>query len=533
MPKKTVVLGFLGTSLDVGGGAKRWDRWRPTIAMTQQEDLLIDRIELFYGRDGTRLAKEMKEDIALTSPNTEVRLQSMDLRDAWDFEGVYGALFEFARGYAFDTAREDYLIHITTGTHVVQICLFLLAESRHIPARLLQTSPSTRGVKRSPQGTVTIIDLDLSKYDALAKRFHQERATGLSVLKSGIATRNRAFNALIEQVEHVAAHSSAPILLLGETGVGKSQLAKRIFELKKTRHLLSGEFAEVNCATLRGDAAMSMLFGHKKGAFTGAASDRAGLLRKADKGVLFLDEVAELGLDEQAMLLRAIEEGVFYPMGSDKQSTSDFQLMTGTNRDMDDAVARGTFRADLYARLNLWSFRLPSLRDRREDLEPNLDFELTRVSERSGTLTTMSKEARGAFLAFATSWSWPGNFRDFNASIVRMATFAQGGRISEAIVATEVARARNTAHHGSSTGEASLVDEVMGKAASSLDRFDRVQLEDVLRVCRASKTQSEAGRTLFAQSRAAKTSSNDTDRLRKYLAKFGLEFAQIGPRGVR
>jgi transcriptional regulatory protein RtcR len=530
MPKKTVVLGFLGTSLDVGRGAKRWDRWRPTVAMTQQDDLLIDRVELFYGRDGTGLAKDVKADIALTSPKTDVRLVSMDLRDAWDFEGVYGSLFEFAGRYAFDTAREDYLIHITTGTHVAQICLFLLAESRHIPARLLQTSPSTRGSKRSPQGTTTIIDLDLSKYDALAKRFHQERSTGLSVLKSGIATRNRAFNDLIEQVEHVAAHSRAPILLLGETGVGKSQLAKRIFELKKARHLISGEFAEVNCATLRGDAAMSMLFGHKKGAFTGATADRAGLLRKADKGVLFLDEVAELGLDEQAMLLRAIEEGVFYPMGSDKQSASDFQLMTGTNRELDSCVARGTFRADLYARLNLWSFRLPSLRERREDIEPNLDFELMRISEHSGTLTTMSKESRAAFLKFAAHWHWPGNFRDFNASIVRMATFAHGGRISESVVAEESGRARSgSRYHASQAGEASLVDEAMGKAAGTLDRFDRVQLEDVLRVCRASKTLSEAGRTLFAHSRTAKTSSNDTDRLRKYLAKFGLDFAQTGP----
>src|SRR6185369_871819 len=108
------------------------------------------------------------------------------------------------------------------------------------------------------------------------------------------------------------------------TGAGKSRLARRIFELKKSRNLVKGEFVEVNSATLRGDAAMSALFGHVKGAFTGAVSDRPGLLRKADQGVLFLDEIGELGLDEQAMLLRAIEEKVFYPLGSDREASSDF-----------------------------------------------------------------------------------------------------------------------------------------------------------------------------------------------------------------
>ena len=250
-------------------------------------------------------------------------------------------------------------------------------------------------------GSYALIDLDLSKYDRLASRFRKEQERGQSFLKSGIDTRNAAFNGLIEQIEHVALASRAPVLLTGPTGAGKSQLARKIFELKKTRRKVAGDFAEVNCATLRGDAAMSALFGHVKGAFTGAIGERAGLLRKADGGVLFLDEIGELGLDEQAMLLHAIEEKAFYPVGSDREVKSDFQLIAGTNRDLGARVARATFREDLLARINLWTFRLPGLRDRREDIAPNLDFEIAKATAALGVNVTLSKDAREKFLAFA------------------------------------------------------------------------------------------------------------------------------------
>src|SRR5437764_41118 len=120
---------------------------------------------------------------------------------------------------------------------------------------------------------------------------------------------------------------------MGPTEAGQPLVARRIYELKKVRHAVKGELVDVNFAALRGDGAMSALFGHTQGAFTGALKDRPGLLRTADAGVLLLDEIGELGADEQAMLLRALEEKTFLPMGSDKESSSDFQLIAGTNRD--------------------------------------------------------------------------------------------------------------------------------------------------------------------------------------------------------
>ncbi|WP_269845201.1 RNA repair transcriptional activator RtcR [Allosphingosinicella deserti] len=522
------MIGFVGSTLDASKmGPSRWHKWRPTVGLCMHEDLRVDRLELIHGGVHEGLARYVQSDIGSVSPETEVRLRQLDFTNPWDFEEVYGKLLDFARAYPFDPDAEDYLIHITTGTHVAQICLFLLTEARYLPGRLLQTNPS-RGQAPDGVGLWSVIDLDLSRYDSIATRFAVAAAEGSSFLKSGIDTRNPAFNRMIDEIEQVAVRSRAPILLMGPTGAGKSQLARRVFELKRLKHQVTGAFVEVNCATLKGDSAMSALFGHKKGAFTGAAADRPGLLRAADKGILFLDEIGELGLDEQAMILRAIEEKRFLPVGSDKEASSEFQLIAGTNAELGDAVAGGMFRDDLFARLNLWTFELPALRERIEDIEPNLDYELDRFAEREGVRVSFNKEARRAFLSFATAPDalWSGNFRDLAATVTRMATFAPAGRIDVATVEAEKARLKRFWGGGARVPDTleALLD---GETLESIDPFDRVQLAEVVRICRRSRSLSEAGRTLFSASRARRASSNDADRLRKYLHRFGLDWAGL------
>lgn len=523
--KRTVAIGFIGSKLDrVGKGANRWNHWRPSVGLCQQEDVQIDRLELIHDVDArdTSLAERVRADIQQISPHTEVRLHPMPLVNPWDFEEVYGALHDFTSTYTFDTEREDYLVHITTGTHVAQICWFLLTEARNLPARLIQTAPSRRQDDIAPAtGTHTLIDLDLSRYDRIASRFAHERLEGLAFLKSGIATRNRAFNASIEQIERVAVRSTAPMLLIGPTGAGKSFLARRIYELKRSRHQVQGRFVEVNCATLRGDGAMSALFGHIKGAFTGAQNARDGLLRAAHGGMLFLDEIGELGLDEQAMLLKAIEEKRFYPMGADTEVTSDFLIIAGTHRDLRGRVAEGLFREDLYARINLWTFDLPGLSGRREDIEPNIDFELQRHAREHGRRVRFNLEARRQYLAFACSGeaAWLGNFRELSASITRMATLADSGRIDETQVDEEIQRLRYA--WGINAPHASL--------PADLDLFDQLQLKAVIDVCQQSDSLSDAGRRLFGVSRQAKAQPNDADRLRKYLARFSIDWKQLKP----
>lgn len=528
-----VVLGPLGSVLDAGYEDGRWERWRPSVALCQHEDLLVDRFELLCERRSEKLSLVIQKDIAAVSPETQVNLHTVQFRDPWAFEDVYAGLHDFMRNYPFDPEHEDYLVHITTGTHVVQICLFLLTEARYLPGRLLQTAPPPRRGQGAGaiEGTYRIIDLDLSKYDRLAARFAREQQESVSFLKAGITTRSAAFNTLIEQLEHVAIHTGDPILLTGPTGAGKSAMARRIFELKKLRRQVAGRFVEVNCATLRGDSAMSTLFGHKRGAFTGAIKDRPGLLREAAGGMLFLDEIGELGLDEQAMLLHAIEERRFLPVGNDREVQSDFQMLCGTNRELAQRVREGEFRKDLLARINLWPFRLPGLAERREDIEPNLDYELERFAQRTGRNVRFNSEARRRFLTFAESpdTAWSGNFRDLAAAVTRMATLAVGGRIAVELVEQEMQRL-NAIWAGSQAAAEhdTLLDEVLSaEQLDQLDPFDRPQLAHVIAVCRQARSLSEAGRRLFAVSRAHRKSTNDADRLRKYLARFDLTWKML------
>ncbi|MBT9528004.1 MAG: sigma 54-interacting transcriptional regulator [Rhizobacter sp.] len=528
----TVVIGFIGTQLDSGQGAGRWEKWRPTISMAQHPDLEVARFELFYTPRFEGLAQQVRKDLAAASPQSDVNLIALDINDPWDFGEVYAALYDWVRTYPFDTERERYWAHITTGTHVAQICTFLLVESRLLPGLLLQTAPPKKQRLGEP-GSYELIDLDLQRYSVIAQRFEQEQVDAVAFLKSGIATRNARFNALIAEIERVAVRSRAPILLAGPTGAGKSFLARRMYELKKTRHQMSGPFVEVNCATLRGDSAASTLFGHKKGSFTGAAADRAGLLRSADQGVLFLDEIGELGADEQAMLLKAIEEKRFFPMGADREVESDFQLIAGTNRDLRREVAQGRFRDDLFARINLWTYDLPSLAQRPEDIEPNVEHLLARSVAETGRAVRFSAEARAQYLKFAQSSEalWSANFRDLGASVTRLATLAEGGRISTELVAAEIKRLcwmwqRDTSPDAS-PADIDLAALLGDEASEALDLFDRLQLEAVLRVCRESKTLSEAGRKLFHATRTQRSVVNDADRLRKYLARFGLSWVSL------
>ena len=568
MSNKTAVIGFLGTTLDNGFNDKRWQRWRPTVSLGLHDELLVDELHILYSKRDKRLFKIIVDDVAQISPNTTVIGHHVALTSPWDFADVYAELYDFAAGFDFQDST-DYLLHLTTGTHVAQICWFLLVEAGFIPADLIQTSPCSRPDQADPQGRYQVIDLDVSRYDGLRERFEAEKQQHWQTLQANLVTQNAAYQKLISDIEKVATRSTAPILLMGATGAGKSQLAGQIYALKKAKaSSTQGKntldiFVEVNCATLRGDTAMSVLFGHVKGAFTGAATSRDGLLKSADGGLLFLDEIGELGLDEQAMLLTALEEQCFYPLGSDTPISVSFQLMAGTNKDLRQAVANGEFRADLFARLNTWTFFLPSLKDRLEDLPANIDYELARLGSEQQQHYRFTPEARQRYEAFAMSAdaTWQGNFRDLTASMIRLTTLAESKVIRNDDVQAEIERlthlwelpdilnGSNSLNNGNvrtknslsnNSPDTSLNSETIEQGShhillqyldeeilTTIDPFDAVQLAYVIEVCISHKNQAAAGRYLYANSRDKLKSPNDSDRLRKYLLKFGLKFDEL------
>ena len=528
-----VVIGFLGLEKDSKGKTwRRWKQWRPTVSLAMLPDYPVARLELLHDPKKEELAQQVVDDIREKNPNMLVRRHPFPLRNPWDFEEVYDKLYRFADGYDFKPDQERYRLHLTTGSHATQICMFLMNQSGVIPGQLLQTMNPNSGTRTHME-----LDLNLERYARLARLAEAARVKRTSILKQGIQTKNKCFNTMIDQIELVASKSRESILLLGPTGAGKTLLASQVYALKQARDLISGPFVPVNCATLKGNNAMSTLFGHVRGAFTGANTARAGLLKSANGGLLFFDEIGELGLDEQAMLLRAIETKMFRPMGCDKEERSDFQLIAGTNRDLRRDVAQGLFREDLLARIDLWTFALPGLRERKEDIEPNLEHELRQVSQAMNARYRMTTESRALFLEFATGPEglWRANFRDLNAAVRRMSTLCTDHIIGVKEVEGEIARLSNawgTSQHMATSAPATPVDRHVERVldeqqASALDQFLRVQLENVLGVCLNSSSLSDAGRKLFAQSRLQKKQPNDADRLRKYLLKFDLTWDDV------
>jgi len=204
-----------------------------------------------------------------------------------------------------------------------------------------------------------------------------------------------------------------PALLLGETGTGKEVVARAIHNISA-----SGPFVTVDCSSMVGPLMESELFGHVKGAFTGAATTKFGLLEAANGGTAFFDEIGELALDLQAKLLRVLQEKEFRPVGSVSTRHSDFRIIAATNRDLAKEVEKGTFRRDLYFRLNVINIRLSPLRERREDIPALIHHFLSRV----GGTYSMTAEALEVML----SYEWPGNVRELENCVQHMVAINSG-----------------------------------------------------------------------------------------------------------
>jgi sigma-54 dependent transcriptional regulator, flagellar regulatory protein len=307
------------------------------------------------------------------------------------------------------------------------------------------------------------------------------------------------------------ANTDCSILITGETGSGKELFARAAHRASNRR---AKPFIPVNCAALPETLIEAELFGHVKGAFTGAMTARAGRFLSAQGGTLFLDEIGDLPLSAQAKLLRVLEERVVCPVGADSDIAIDVRIVAATHRNLEQMVAEGKFRADLYFRLSVVPLHLPALRERGDDFDIIVDLTLARMCERTGRdLMTLEPSARVAIRAY----SWPGNVRELAHRIERAALLARGTQIAEGDLSLptsqtsiRVVRSVITAEGSGPIPKQEVLDDSTLDLRSALEAVERTLIDRALSKANGNRTEAAA---LLGLNRTTLV-----EKLRKYAA---------------
>ncbi len=260
------------------------------------------------------------------------------------------------------------------------------------------------------------------------KRLEQEnRELRRRVGKQDIIWMGEAMRKVMAQVERVAA-SETRICILGETGTGKELVARTLHERSPRR---DGPFVTLNCAAVPAELVESELFGHEKGAFTGAAARHSGKFEQAQRGTLFLDEIGDMPLAMQAKLLRVLEQHEIERVGGDRPIAVDVRVIVATHRRLESLVQEGKFRQDLYHRIYVYPLALPALRERREDIPALVEHFACQITEQNGWRpVSVSADA----IEFLQTYSWPGNVRELRNVVERLLLFATGNQVDAAVV---------------------------------------------------------------------------------------------------
>jgi len=392
-------------------------------------------------------AQGLRREITEKNHKNETRILNIDIPDPTDYEELYLHLYKRCQEIMteHEGQKPKYFIATASGTPQMQTVWFLLAQSRLVPATLLKITPP-RFLKPN-QKAVSEIKLSLGKFPRISSPSQRELAIETTYLRKEKLEAERKDLVLqfsqykmigkstqLEQIKDTikaASQYDSAVLIQGATGTGKELVARAIHfnSMRKTE-----PFIVVNCAAIPETLVESELFGHEKGAFTGAIQQKKGKFELADRGTIFLDEVGDMPLSAQAKILRVLQDNEITRVGGTRTVKTDVRLIAATNRDLAALISEDMFRDDLYYRLRVIDIQMPSLIERREDIPLLVEYFLGLHNHRYKHQKQINRETMKRLFEY----DWPGNIRELENTIERAFVLSKGNVIKETDLPPEI-----------------------------------------------------------------------------------------------
>jgi transcriptional regulator with AAA-type ATPase domain len=412
-----ILLSFVG-SQDPYSLKRPNDGKRPGPLMNVVREREFEKVALFHTRDEESAKRAVNTAIELKNLRCELDpiVIPLEIDDPTNYEQILRELRPRLDDIKNRYAQATFFISVTSGTPAMHTCWILLAAAGEIPANVLYIRPAQ--FIAIGQSAIIEINPRAPEFPRIVPRIGMVDLPGVddSVIQearhqSGIIGEDKTLeDALNLSIKY--ASSDFPVLITGESGTGKELFARFIYLASKRR---DRDFIPVNCSAIASSLMESELFGHVKGAFTGANRDKLGLFERANGGTIFLDEIGEMPLEMQAKLLRTLQSGEIRQVGSLETRRVDVRIIAATNRRLADAIRDGMFREDLYQRLNVLKLQLPSLRERRGDILLIASQTLEQLNRSHDKTITFSPDAANKLLRY----SWPGNVRELSGVVKR------------------------------------------------------------------------------------------------------------------